>query len=110
MELRTKEQRENRAARRPALGSWHTITEEVTKCRSSYGVVRWTSFRRSPHQAMYIGWRTKFNGEVEFDGPYGEERYFIQKESVEVWLFIVNDRQNPISVLPFDYPEDEDID
>ena len=111
-----KEQSMNRAARRPQLGSWHTITEKAEKIRhknTETTIVQWHAFEIEPVRAMYIGYRYKFNGHLVVAEIFGGDEDwvswgFIQDQSVEVWLFVVAGHKNPIPVFPFDYPENED--
>jgi hypothetical protein len=93
--------------KRPELGSWHTINEIASKDRRN-SKTTWKSYECEPCKAMYIGWRTKFNGIIVYDGDpeYGyvsDTAYFEQLEPVRVWLFIVEERQNPICVFPFEF-------
>jgi len=71
------------------------------------------SKQKSPvtsYQAMYIGYRFKFNGRWESTGnyEYGDvENYFAQSETVEVWMFVTHDNRNPIAVFPFEIKVEE---
>lgn len=107
----TREQSKNRAARRPRLGSWHMITEQANKVRHTHvepKQVQWRAFDIEPVRAMYIGYRYKFNGHLVVAEIWDDDSVsygFIQGQSVEVWLFVINDRQNHIEVFPFEYPD-----
>ena len=130
-----RERARNRAARRPELGSWHTITERAVKMRDDRkvtwqsepiqdldarikktgGLGRHGEWIPDPpiteYRAMFIGYRFKFNGEwgwTRGDEDGESEEYFSQKETVEVWLFVTHANRKPVEVFPFDYPEDED--
>lgn len=129
-----RERSRNRAARRPQLGSWHTITERAIKvhegkqviwqaepikdvdyryARKLFGDQKTVQQIRS-YRAMYIGYRFKFNGEwkTHTSGDWDEidESYFHQRETVEVWLFVTHDNRNPIPVFPFEVPPVENKD
>lgn len=111
MQQMTQEYRRNRAAQRPKLGSWHTITEMAEKHRHKDArpkIVQWRAVDIQPVQAMYIGYRYKFNGHLVLAEIWGDEDWvsygFVQDQTVEVWMFVVHGHQNPIAVFPFEYP------
>lgn len=111
----TKDKKKNLAARRPQLFSWHTITERAEKVRYENTqpiIVQWHAIEIPPIRARYIGYRHKFDGHLVVANVWGDDDWvswgFIQDRSVEVWLFFINEHQNPIPVFPFDYPELED--
>ena len=57
-----------------------------------------------PRVGMYIGWRTVKDGEVRYiDEEIGNA--FFPKRNHKVWLFVVNERTNPIHVFPEDVRE-----
>ena len=101
--------------KRPELGSWHTITEHAIKRHPGNKVlwvgipIKHSDFRHNPptitteYNAMYIGYRFKFNGSHE-SGQWDDEpyEYFSQSESVEVWMFVTHENRNPIPVFPFE--------
>lgn len=97
--------------KRPELGTWHEVRRIADKAHES-GKTEWYSYE-APQvgQAMYIGYRTVFNGAMENIYEYGDWEnpqeillgcYFIQSKAVEVWLFVWNGRMNPIRVFPQD--------
>lgn len=90
---------------RPKLGEWRNLEKEVYK--RHYRVPKegrrteWTQRDIRTVRGLYIGWRTVYNGYSEWLGD--EEGYnFSQSDHREVWLFIIDDRKNPIRVFPED--------
>ena len=55
-------------------------------------------------RAMYIGYRYKKNGDAHWT-PDSDSYYvfgFDQRETFEVWMFVVYEGRNPIPVFPFE--------
>lgn len=54
-------------------------------------------------EGIYIGFRTLSEGCIDADYEDGYTyRYFIPKRHMKVWLIVINERSNPIYVLPED--------
>lgn len=66
-----------------------------------------TSWERSDithDRAMYIGSRTVYEGKTAqvYDPEDGYNLVFKRSKSIQVWKFVVSDRENAIYVLPED--------
>lgn len=96
----------------PELGTWFYIAALAVKGGEPMKTTQWfTRPLEKPYQkGLYIGWRTVFNGTMEmayeqesWEHPRQEYgRYFQHSESLEIWLFVIKERQNPIRVFPKD--------
>jgi hypothetical protein len=97
------------------MGDWYKIFGKFEKFRIIFGEealpfdITWKRIPfESPCKAMFIGYRTVFDGNmvspaIDPEGDaWGEPDYFAQKQSHRVYLFVLNDRQNPIYVHPDD--------
>jgi hypothetical protein len=103
---------------RPKMGEWLLIKNEATKYRHdmpaldtkhkrNHHRVEWGQKYKGwcpePFQAMYIGYRQKRNGIYHTSGWNEEwEQHFDTTGSVEVWVFVTNERSKPIEVFPKD--------
>lgn len=107
---------------RPQLGAWFKFERKAV--RQVEGDRRnWVSMpisdydgrrmnpRIASYEGMYVGWRTYMSGIYHGGGgvfdSYNQESDWVDAylegvTPVEVWLFVVNDRRNPIAVLPGD--------
>ena len=94
---------------RPELGQWCDIRAIALKGGEPYVNTEWfTKPLEKEIQGMYIGWRTVANGSMESDYEYESwehpahevGKFFVRSESLEVWLFVVSDRKNPIRAFP----------
>ena len=96
---------------RPQLGQWVTIQQTAYKSHWK-NKTTWhcTTWRQKPLTGMFIGWRTVFDGTTEEEVDYeeiggtivGVDRYFSPTAHHEVWLFVTNERRNPIYAFPED--------
>lgn len=91
---------------RPELGEWCDITAEAHKSKAPwsrrYRKIEWIARpRREPIRAMYIGWRTVYDGEAEYISDE-EGTAFKQSQPREVWLFVTSARTNPIRAFAAD--------
>lgn len=96
------------ADQRPQMGEWRTIYGKGRKHRRTDDKMRehvwWMIDEIEPIKAMYIGYRTVQEGHIYSDW---DSRVFSRKRGLEAWMFVTNDRTNPIYVFPEDA---EDID
>lgn len=102
--------------KRPKLGEWLTVRKHAGK-RHDGNRTTWHSWDAPQiERAMFIGYRTVFNGTREADWEYEEGHVynagfiFFQSEALEVWLFVYNGRMNPFRAFPqdTDFLEKED--
>jgi len=104
--------------KRPKMGEWCMTTNEASKRRTdlpergnSYHRVEWEhrciGWKPTPIKAMYIGYRLKREGIYweqgwHHDGDSEWERCFKHEKSIEVWVFVTNERSKPFPVFPAD--------
>jgi hypothetical protein len=96
-----------RAARRPEFGTWHTIAGQHKAVKVRDGdTVSWQKEPITESKGMYIGYRYKFEGEWKEELPSyyepAEGHYFSQSKTVEVWVFVLDERRKPTEVFPFE--------
>jgi len=98
---------------RPQFGQTVTVTAKAWR-RNRYEVKGafpdqytqtfrvWERFLafKSPRRAMYIGFRTKYNGESEWIDEVGN--VFTPNEHFEMWLVVEDERHAPYFVWPDD--------
>ena len=98
---------------RPAFGQTVTVKAKAVR-RSDYETRQGVNFRQysqrlkkwdrwpfnTPRDALYIGYRTKFDGETEWIDEEGE--VFTPTEHHELWLVVEDERRNPYFVWPDD--------
>jgi hypothetical protein len=112
------------------MGGWYIIDAQAVKIHRTYACVPTCSripeyenipfdamWERKPFEesqcAMYIGYRDVYCGDyVSQEGYdedsgnwYNEPAEFTRRYTHRVWLFVLNDRQNPIYVFPNDVTE-----
>ena len=94
--------------RRPKLGQMIQATDRLERVQRNThgGVVKiWTrwgdvpAFRARPVQGVFMGYRTRSNGRIEYNREYTA---WYPSDYFEVWLIVVNRRENPVLVLPAD--------
>lgn len=98
-------------AERPQLGEWRTLKATTYKWHEN-GKTTWEHCPLdAPVLGMYIGCRTVFEGKMENVYEYGDwenpqnillGRFFFQSKPIEVWLFVIKERQNFVRVFPQD--------
>lgn len=89
---------------KPELGQWVTIKGVLKKTRTEDEVVSWVRQPLEPCPAMFIGTRRVFNG-YWYHGESVEQGYYTEfhhGKSVLAYLFVFNDRRNPVYVSPED--------
>lgn len=96
----------NLTPKRPELGSWHTLHARASKHSRNHHTNWFRMSYHTPRAGMYIGWRTVYDGATdwdwEYEGGYLANWSFKRKGQHEVWLFVIDPRQNPVAVFPFD--------
>lgn len=86
---------------RPQLGEWCEISATGHKSdeRSGKSNRVWKEWQfAAPFRAMYIGYRTVYDGYREWEDEVGY--IFTPHAHREVWLFVRDARQNPIHAFP----------
>lgn len=90
------------------FGKMYTIRAKFIKgrhARGDYGGPAWyREGLNAPVDALYIGYRDVHDGDLKvgFDRDYGDYQYFTPSKTYRVYLFVTNERTNPIRVLPED--------
>ncbi len=97
---------------RPALGARFYLTAQMLKGGIVNSTTQWYKepLAKPYPLGIYTGYRIVFNGQMEtvydqesWEHPsYEVGRFFVRRESLEVWLFVTNPRYNPIRVFPTD--------
>lgn len=91
---------------RPIMGATVSADRRVEKKKvftsARYGTIKRTEWRtvEKPVRGLYIGYRTVYEGAVEYS--LDEGYYFTPKSHQEVWLIVENERHNPVRCLPED--------
>lgn len=97
-------------AKRPQLGQWFTLTGFAQPVKTPVGRLNYWPENRTwkarefwgkekTKCAMYIGWRTVFDGVIDLISS-DEGCNFTVTQPREVWLFVESDRRNIIRVFP----------
>jgi len=55
-----------------------------------------------PGSGIYVGYRTVYDGWMQWATEWGDEQYFVREGQFRVILVVQNERHNPIRVLPED--------
>jgi hypothetical protein len=95
------------------FGKTYTITAKAERIginpnRFGQGATRFEWQRieiPEPVEALYIGYRFVYNGIVRTEGENSFShvyKWYEKTKTVEVYLFVLNERANPIYVLPED--------
>lgn len=93
---------------KPQLGERCVITGKVAKQRKGNQTSFPHTVLESPVQAIYVGWRVVHEGETSREFDYSDDHLvaeytnFQRSRSLYVWLFVVDERRNPVYVLPQD--------
>lgn len=91
--------------RKPKLGQKITSTDRLYRKHTDNQGKEWTRFgdiaalRPQPVSGIYVGSRTKQNGNTDY---FPEYSVWNKTGQVNVWLIVESDRTNPICVLPED--------
>lgn len=97
---------------RPKLGDWLEVSAKAHKTHpDDPDVTIWVTDPCVPFRAMFIGYRTGYNGRWTIENDHWSyaledviegERYFAPNSHFEVWLFIDNARRNHFYAFPAD--------
>lgn len=93
-------------SKRPQLGEWLEFAGRADREFNGnriFASVKWISVPITPTRGLYVGYRKVFDGTINTDDDgRSVVRWFIKKNTREVWLFAVDPRKKPLMVLPED--------